>query len=61
MTLPDEKTLVSFQPIIALEWSADNLLYLQTGYVKQYRNGDGARSSLRWHRLVLSPQATVIK
>ena len=61
MTLPDEKTLVSFQPIIALEWSADNLLYLQTGYVKQYRSGDGARSSLRWHRLVLSPQATVIK
>ncbi len=60
-TLPDEKTLVSFQPIIALEWSADNLLYLQTGYVKQYRNGEGARSSLRWHRLILSPQATVIK
>ncbi len=61
MTLPDEKTLVSFQPIVTLEWSADNLLYLQTGYVKQYRTGDGARSSLRWHRLVLSPQATVIK
>jgi hypothetical protein len=61
MTLPDEKTLVSFQPIVALEWSADNLLYLQTGYVKQYKTGDGARSSLRWHRLVLSPQATVIK
>ncbi len=61
MTLPDEKTLVSFQPIVALEWSADNLLYLQTGYVKQYKSGDGARSSLRWHRLVLSPQATAIK
>ncbi len=61
MTLPDEKTLVSFQPIIALEWSVDNLLYLQTGYVKQYKTGDGARSSLRWHRLVLSPQATAIK
>ena len=61
MTLPDEKTLVSFQPIIALEWSADNLLYFQTGFIKQYRTGDGARSSLRWHRLVLSPQATAIK
>ena len=60
-TLPDEKTLVSFQPIIALEWSADNLLYLQTGYVKQYRNDTPTRSNLRWHRLVLSPQATVIK
>jgi hypothetical protein len=60
-TLPDEKTLVSFQPIIALEWTADNLLYFQTGFVKQYKTGDGARSSLRWHRLVLSPQATAIK
>jgi hypothetical protein len=61
MTLPDEKTLVSFQPIIALEWAVDNLLYFQTGFIKQYRTGDGARSSLRWHRLVLSPQATAIK
>ncbi len=61
MTLPDERTLVSFQPIIALEWSADNMIYFQTGYVKLYRTGDGARSSLRWHRLVLSPQATAIK
>lgn len=60
-TLPDENTLVSFQPIIALEWTADNMLYFQTGFVKIYRSGDGARSSLRWHRLVLSPQATAIK
>jgi hypothetical protein len=61
MTLPDEKTLVSFQPIIALEWSLEGELYFQTGFVKQYKTGDGARSSLRWHRLVLSPQATTIK
>lgn len=60
-TLPDEKTLVSFQPIINLEWTVDNLLYLQTGYIKQFKTGDGARSSLRWHRLILSPQATAIK
>jgi len=60
-TLPDERTLVSFQPIIALEWTAENLLYFQTGFVKIYLNGDGARSSLRWHRLVLSPQATAIR
>jgi hypothetical protein len=61
MTLPDEKTLVSFQPITALEWTAENMLYFQTGFVKIYKTGDGARSSLRWHRLVLSPQATTIK
>lgn len=61
MTLPDERTLVSFQPIIALEWALDGELFFQTGFIKQYRTGDGARSSLRWHRLILSPQATAIK
>lgn len=60
-TLPDEKTLVSFQPIVALEWTTDTELYFQTGFVKLYKTGDGARSSLRWHRLILSPQATAIK
>lgn len=60
-TLPDEKTLVSFQPIVALEWTADTELYFQTGFVKIYKTGDGARSSLRWHRLILSPQPTAIR
>lgn len=60
-TLPDERTLVSFQPIVALEWTIDTELYFQTGYVKMFRSGDGARSSLRWHRLILSPQPTAIK
>jgi hypothetical protein len=61
MTLPDERTLVSFQPVVGLEWSADNMLYFQTGFIRIYRTGDGARSSLRWHRLVFSPQATAIR
>jgi hypothetical protein len=60
-TLPDESTLVSFQPTIALEWPLDGELYFQTGFVKQYKTGDGARSSLRWHRLILSPQPTALK
>jgi len=60
-TLPDEKTLVSFQPIVALEWTSDTELYFQTGFVKIYKTGDGARSSLRWHRLILSPQPTAIR
>lgn len=56
-SLPDEKTLVSFQPIISLDWSADNNLYFQTGYVREYLNAAEDRfSSLRWHRLVLSVQ-----
>lgn len=56
-TLPDESTLVSYQPIIRLEWSADSLLYFQTGYVREYVNESENRySSLRWHRLVFSAQ-----
>lgn len=56
--LPDEKNLISFHPIIELQWSIDDILYLQTGFVKEFKVGDGARSSMRWHRLILSPQAT---
>ena len=60
-TLPDENSLVSFNPIVSLEWTADDLLYLQTGYIKQMKNEtDSARSYLRWHRLVFSPQASAI-
>ena len=61
-TLPDENSLVSFNPIINLEWTQDSLLYFQTGYVKEMKNAsDSARSYLRWHRLVLSPQAVSLK
>ena len=59
--LPDENSLVSFNPIISLEWTEDSLLYLQTGYLKQMKNeSDSARSYLRWHRLVFSPQAVAL-
>lgn len=57
-TLPDEASLVSFNPIIDLEWTSEEMLYFQTGYVKQMKTeADSARSYLRWHRLILSPQA----
>jgi hypothetical protein len=56
-TLPDENSLVSFNPIINLEWTTEELLYFQTGYVKQMKNEADVRSYLRWHRLILSPQA----
>ena len=59
-TLPDEKDLVSFQPIIELAWSIDDNIHFQTGFVKEFKIGEGARSSLRWHRLILSPQATTL-
>ncbi|CAN5586302.1 hypothetical protein BH20ACI4_BH20ACI4_17890 [soil metagenome] len=59
-TLPDEGTLVSFNPIIGLDWEQDSLLYLQTGYVREFKSGEGSRSYLRWHRLALSPQAVAL-
>lgn len=55
--LPDENTLVSFNPVIRLEWTEDKMLYVQTGYVKEMTDSSAsARSYLRWHRLLFSPQ-----
>lgn len=59
-TLPDESSLVSFNPIVNLVWEKDDLLYLQTGYIKEFKSGEGSRSYLRWHRLVFSPQAVAL-
>jgi len=57
-TLPDPSSLVSFNPIIVIEWTQDALIYLQTAYVKNYLDtGESISSFARWHRLVLSPQA----
>jgi hypothetical protein len=60
-TLPDESMLVSFNPITELEWTEPAMLYLQTGYIREMRNSaDSARSYLRWHRLIFSPQAVAL-
>ncbi|MEO6049894.1 MAG: hypothetical protein ABIP78_00990, partial [Pyrinomonadaceae bacterium] len=56
-TLPDEKLLVSYNPIVEIVWTADDLLYLQTAYLKRMKNeADSVRSFSRWHRLALSAQ-----
>jgi hypothetical protein len=58
-TLPDPNSLVSFNPIVELKWTEDKMLYLQTGYIKEMKDGaNSARSYMRWHRLMFSPQAT---
>lgn len=55
--LPEEASLVSYNPIVELVWSSDDLLYLKTAYVlRKLNEADSAVSFLRWHRLVLSPQ-----
>ena len=57
-TLPDEKLLVSYNPIVELLWSEENLIYLKTAYVKRMKNeADNVTSFARWHRLPLSIQA----
>lgn len=58
-TLPDPNTLVSFNPIVALHWPSNDLLYFQTAFIKRMLNEMESVSSFpRWHRLILTPQAT---
>jgi hypothetical protein len=59
-TLPSAQPPASFNPIVALRWSQDDALYLQTGYVKDFANGELVRSFMRWHKLNLSPQGAVL-
>lgn len=57
-TLPDEKLLVSYNPIVELLWHEDAVLYLKTAYVRRPINDPvGITSFARWHRLALSVQA----
>lgn len=57
-TLPDPNTLVSFNPIVLLNWSSPDILNFETAYVKRMLNeADSATSFARWHRLILTPQA----
>lgn len=55
--LPDESTLVSFNPIVALHWPTDEQLYFQTAFIKRMLNeADSVSSFPRWHRLIFTPQ-----
>ena len=58
-TLPDPKTLVSFNPIVQVEWPQPELIYFRTAFVKRMQNdADSVTSFARWHRLILSGQPT---
>lgn len=50
---------VSFNPIVRLEWTSPDRLYLQTAFVRMFPN-DPVTNFARWHVLVLSPQAAVL-
>lgn len=56
-TLPDPATLVSFNPIVGLEWTSPDILYFQTAFIRRMQNeADSVSSFPRWHRLIFSPQ-----
>ena len=58
--LPDPNTLVSFNPIILLNWPTEDQLYFQTAFVKRMKNdAESVMSFPRWHRLILTPQAAM--
>lgn len=57
-SLPDEKDLVSFNPIVELSWQTDDILYFKTAYVKKMKiETESVQSFARWHRIIFSPQA----
>jgi len=50
----------SFNPIIRLEWTSPEKLFLETAYVRLMPN-DTITTFQRWHMLLLSPQAAVLR
>lgn len=55
--LPDENSLVSFNPVVRIEWTAPEMLYFETAYVRLLKDeSKTVKSFPRWHRLILSAQ-----
>lgn len=50
----------SFNPIIRLEWTSPEKLFLETAYVRLIPN-ETISTFQRWHLIVLSPQAAILK
>jgi hypothetical protein len=50
----------SFNPVVRLEWPTPDKLYLQTAYVRVLPN-ESINTFQRWHLLLISPQAAVLK
>jgi hypothetical protein len=56
---PSEGLPVSFNPVVRLEWPAPEKLYVETAYVSL--RSELIKTFSRWHLLLLSPQAAVLK
>ena len=50
----------SFNPIIRLEWTSPEKLFFETAYVRLIPN-EPINTFQRWHLLILSPQAAILK
>ena len=50
----------SFNPIIRLEWTSPDKLFLETAYVRLMPN-DTITTFQRWHLLIVSPQAALLR
>ena len=50
----------SFNPIVRVGWDGPETLNFQTAFVRVYTN-ETINTFQRWHRLLLSPQAAVLK
>lgn len=55
-----EELPASFNPIVRLEWAAPEKLYIKTAYVRLMSH-DTINTFQRWHLVVLSPQAAILK
>jgi hypothetical protein len=57
-----EAVLISFNPIVRLEWVEPESVYAQTAYVRFFRNEPlPTFKYARWHLVRLYPQAVVVK
>ena len=57
---PSEVIPASYNPIIKVKWATPEKLFLQTAYVRLFPN-DFTSTFQRWHLVMLSPQAVVLK
>ena len=55
-----EELPASFNPIVRLEWVSPEKLYIKTAYVRLMTH-DTINTFQRWHLVVLSPQAAILK
>lgn len=55
-------TVLSFNPVVRLEWLTPEALLVQTGLIRVFESeSEPTRCYLRWHVLRLSPQAVVLQ